>query len=166
MQGVECSAQKGRKWQLLCGKSRVLWWSGSPDLERGRVARSQLLTFTRAISWLLVLLREKRVADSLQFFFLGFVHVGEGEIEFVQRFDDRRRDGQARKPLVVRRDDVPRGVLRCSVLNHLLVRFLIVLPETALLDVSHGELPALFLRHAEKTCGLQYRCASGSVRKR
>src|SRR5437588_9152282 len=62
-------------------------------------------------------------------------------MEFIEGFEDCGGDDEAREPLAVCGNDVPWGMLGGGLLNHLLVRFLIVLPEAALLHVGHGELP-------------------------
>ena len=49
---------------------------------------------------------------------------------------DRRRDDEAREPLVVRGHDVPRRVLRGGVPDHVLVRRHVVVPVAALLGVA------------------------------
>src|SRR2546421_12669533 len=83
------------------------------------------------------------MAHGLQLFLLGFVYVWEGKMEFVERLDDRGSHDQPRKPLVVRGNYEPRRVLRGRILDHLLVSFLVILPEAAFVDVRHGELPVL-----------------------
>ncbi len=65
-------------WQLFCDTCCVLWWSGMPALGRGRVASSKLLSGASAGDELLILLREKRGANSLQFLLLGLLDIGEG----------------------------------------------------------------------------------------
>ncbi len=52
--------------------------AGAPDLGRGEVTRSILLSGAPAGDELLILLGKKRGANSLQFLLLGFLDVGEG----------------------------------------------------------------------------------------
>src|SRR6266576_6106556 len=136
-------AQSRRKWQPLCGNYFVLWWSGTPSLGRGWVARSSPV-HTVLVPLRLLLLREQGMADGFQLFPFGLVHFWEGKMEFVERLDNRGRHDQSRKPLVVRGNHEPRRVLRGRILDHLLVRFLVILPESSFVDVRHGELPVLF----------------------
>jgi len=51
------------------------------------------------------------------------------KMEFVERLDNRGSHDQPRKPLVVRRNHETRRVLRRCTLDHLLVGFLVILPE-------------------------------------
>src|SRR6476660_2145157 len=64
-------------------------------------------------------------------------------MELVERLDNRGSYDQSAKPLVIRRNHEPRRVLRRRILNDLLVSFLVIVPETSLVDVSHGEFPVL-----------------------
>src|SRR5215467_9333863 len=90
-----------------------------------------------------VFLLQKGSAPGLKLLALGFFHIRESQIEAVEGFKDSPGNDEAREPLVVRRNDVPGSVLGGRLLDHLFVRFLIVLPEAALLHVGHGELPIL-----------------------
>jgi hypothetical protein len=65
-------------WQPLCGNSFVLWWSGTPGLGRGWVARSKPIV-GRALPfpWRLILLCQQGSAHSFQLFLFCFVHVWE-----------------------------------------------------------------------------------------
>src|SRR6266851_2224629 len=94
-------------------------------------------------SFALILLGEQGMADGFQLFLLGFVHHWEGKMEIVERLDNRRSDDQPRKPLVVGRNDEPRRELRRGILDHLLVSFLVILPEASFVDIRRGKLPVL-----------------------
>ena len=87
---------------------------------------------------------EKGGANGCKLLALGFLHVGEGEIQIIEGFENGGCDHQAREPFVVRGNDVPGRVFDGGLLNHFLVSFLIVLPKTPLLHVGHGKLPILF----------------------
>ncbi len=64
-------------------------------------------------------------------------------VDVDQRLRDHRRGGDARKPLAVRRDHVPRRPGRARVAEHLRERLLVVVPGLTLLDVVGGELPVV-----------------------
>src|SRR5713226_45906 len=84
---------------------------------------------------------QQRLPNLLQLLLLGLVHIRELQIQSIQRLDNRRRHRQSRKPFIIRRYHIPRRMLRRRPLHHLFVRFLVVLPELALLDVRHGKFP-------------------------
>src|SRR6266540_5376315 len=70
-------------------------------------------------------------------------HRGIAQLHFFQRVDDYRGDDQARKPLVVRRDNNPRSVLAGGLLNQLFVAALVIVPVAAFAHIVGGELPVL-----------------------
>ncbi len=84
------------------------------------------------------------MADGLEFAFLGFVHVGEGEVKIVEGFEDSSGDDKTSEPFIIGGDDVPRRVFCGGLLDHFFVSFLVVVPVAALLDVGHGEFPIFF----------------------
>src|SRR5208337_2974654 len=66
-----------------------------------------------------------------------------GEVELLDRLDDRRGDDKTGEPLVVGRHHVPRRVLGGRGPNRLLERIHVVVPELALMHVGRGKLPVL-----------------------
>ena len=49
----------------------------------------------------LILLGDQGGADGFQLFLLGFVHLREGKMEFVERLDNRGSHDQPSQPLVI-----------------------------------------------------------------
>src|SRR4051812_10029238 len=90
-----------------------------------------------------LLLRHERAAGAGELREFLLPHFGVVKIQRLERLDDRRRDGDAREPLVVGRDDVPGRMLRRRVADHVLVRVHVALPVTALPRVGRRELPVL-----------------------
>ncbi len=68
---------------------------------------------------------------------------GPLRVDFLQRLAQQRRHGQARVPLPVRGDHVPRGDLRVGAVDRHLVGVHVVVPEQPLVDVPGVELPVL-----------------------
>src|SRR5262249_13098186 len=126
-------------------------------------------------SWLKTNLREAGFwrptvsAPSARLFFFQQSALGRGklvqprladlrvtQIKRIQRLEDRGGDYDATEPFVVGRHDVPRSVFRGSLANHFLVRFHVVVPERAFLDIVGRELPVLLrvLKPLEETLPL------------
>src|SRR5947207_2325861 len=75
--------------------------------------------------------------------FLVGGELGEPELQALQRVDDQIGDHDAREPLVIRRHDEPRRVLRARLRQHRLVRGHVVAPAGALVQIAGAELPVL-----------------------
>src|SRR5437016_10115767 len=69
-----------------------------------------------------VFLREEGSASGGELLALGFVNVGEREIEFVQGVENDAGNDEAREPFVVRGNYVPGSVFGGGLLDHFLVR--------------------------------------------
>src|SRR5262249_29366521 len=85
----------------------------------------------------------ERASDLVQFLEQWASDLRIFQIERLELFDHDGRDYQAGEPFVVGRHHVPRRLRRRSGLDHLLVGVHVLVPERPLLDVVHGELPAL-----------------------
>ena len=75
----------------------------------------------------------------------GGIHRGVGilELEAGHDFDQNLRDDDIAIPLVIGRDDEPRGMLSAGSREQVFIACLVLLPELALSEVALGKLPML-----------------------
>src|SRR5690348_7011372 len=100
-----------------------------------------------------------------QFFQFCIAHLGIVQIEIIQRVDDRGTDHDARKPLVIRRHDVPRRMFGRRIANHVFISVHIIIPVFTFLRVIGRKFPVFFrlLNPLEKALFLLF---VGDVKKK